>query len=194
MFYSPPHRQYVDCYTVCKKRSQKDLIWRALQAHGPLSSALCAQTHRAQEPSWYLALHFLIKPKAAEAFLLITYTDLSKMDHIPLSCFHPNTRVISFTLLCPLWKISQAKIFLHIKAKCSGLLKNNSTSINTQPYYATIRTLFSVQNLQTNVFADLFYLLFLAEDDLVAQTDYDAEYAGKASLGWLGYLLRHCYV
>lgn len=34
-----------------------------------------------------------------------------------------------------------------------------------------------------NKHSHLFYLLFLAENDLGAQTDYDAENAGKASLG-----------
>lgn len=79
--------------------------------------------------------------------------------------------------------ISQAKILLHIKAKLSRLLLTNSTSINRQPYYATT-TIFPVQNLlKMNKHSHLFYLLFLAENDLGAQTDYDAENAGKASLG-----------
>lgn len=48
--------------------------------------------------------------------------------------------------------------------------------------------IFSVQDLQKmNIVSDLFYLQFLAEDYLGAQRDYDAESAGKASLGWLGY-------
>lgn len=127
---------------------------------------LCAQTHWAQEPSWHC---FLIRPKIAWAFLLITCTDLSKLNHSPLSCFLTNARVIPFTLLCPLQKISQAKILLHIKAKLSRLLINNSTSINRQLYYTIIRTLFSVHLQKMNIFSDLFYLLFLAEDYLVAQ-------------------------
>lgn len=46
--------------------------------------------------------------------------------------FHVSSlmQVISLKLSCPLQKISQAKILLHIKVKLSRLLINNSTSID----------------------------------------------------------------
>lgn len=94
----PPPCPYLDC-CVCKQRALKSLICWTLPVCGPLSP-FSAQTHWAQEPSWHLPLHFLIRLKVAWAFLLITYTDLrSKLDHIPLSCFLPNGSYFINTLV-----------------------------------------------------------------------------------------------
>lgn len=107
-----------DC-CVCKQKPLKGLIC-------PLS-LLSTQTYWAQEPSWHFSLHFLFRLEVAWVFLLITYRDLRSTFH-----FHVFSlmQVISLTLSCPIQKISQAKILLHIKVKLSRLLINNSTSID----------------------------------------------------------------